>query len=142
MIEIKSGDIRTAAILSRQLPEFIEPAGEEEYHKRLKGKRHLVLIAWEGEKPVGFKVGYERADYFYSWMGGVLPDYRKMGIARKLAEFQEDWARKAGFKKLLFKTRNEHKGMLIFALKNSFDIVGFTEKEKTSANRILLKKVL
>lgn len=39
MIEIKTGDIRTAVMLSRQLPEFVEPAGEEEYHGRLEGKR-------------------------------------------------------------------------------------------------------
>jgi GNAT superfamily N-acetyltransferase len=142
MIEIKAGDIRTALMLSRQIPEFVEPAGEEEYHKRLDGKRHLILIALDRGKPVGFKAGYEKEDHFYSWMGGVLPEYRRKGIARKLAETQEAWARKAGYQKLVFKTRNQHKGMLVFALKNGFDIVGFTAKEKTSANRILLKKVL
>ena len=34
--------------------------------------------------PIGFKVGYERDGYFYSWMGGVLSDYRKKGVAQNL----------------------------------------------------------
>lgn len=142
MVEIKVGNIQTAVMLSWKLPEFYEPAGEAEYHKRLNGKRHLILIAWDGEKPIGFKAGYEKEDYFYSWMGGVLPEYRKMGVAQELADVQENWARKNGFKTIVFKTRNQHKGMLVFALKNGFDIIGFTEKENIAANRILLKKVL
>lgn len=142
MFEIKKGDISTVVELSRQLPEFVNPAGEDEYQRRLEGVRNLVLIAWDEKKPVAFKVGYEREDHFYSWMGGVLPEYRKKGLAKKLADVQEAWARKEGFETLIFKTRNQHKGMLIFALKNGFDIVGFSEKEETSANRILLKKVL
>ncbi len=142
MIEIKTGDIPTVVGLSRQLPEFVDPAGEDEYHRRLHGVRNLILIAFDGHKPVAFKVGYEREDYFYSWMGGVLPEYRKKGLAKKLADVQEEWARKEGFETLIFKTRNQHKAMLLFALKNGFEIIGFSEKEETSANRILLKKVL
>ncbi|KAA3631752.1 MAG: GNAT family N-acetyltransferase, partial [Bacteroidetes bacterium] len=91
MIEIKKGGITEAVELSRQLPEFIDPAGEDEYHKRLDGVRSLILIAWDGKKPVAFKVGYEKEDHFYSWMGGVLPEYRKKGLAKKLADVQEEW---------------------------------------------------
>jgi hypothetical protein len=32
--------------------------------------------------------------------------------------------------------------MLIFALKNGFDIIGFREKDQVEANRILLRKAL
>ncbi len=142
MIQIKSADISTVVKLSQQLPEFIDPAGKEEYSKRLNGVPHLILVAFDGKKPVGFKVGYQKENYFYSWMGGVLPGFRQKGIARKLANEQERWAKNNGFKKLVFKTRNQHKSMLVFALKNGFNIIGFSKKEKISANRILLEKVL
>ena len=68
----------------------------------------------DGE-PAGFKVGYERENYFYSWMGAVLPAYRRLGIAQKLADQQEKWAKSAGYTTIRFKTRNHHKGMFIFA---------------------------
>jgi len=75
-------------------------------------------------------------------MGGVLPEFRGLGIAKILAEAQEKWAKKQGYKRLVFKTRNQHKGMLIFALKNNFNIIGFKEKESIETNRILLQKEL
>ncbi len=140
-IEIKSGDIHTAVLVSKEIPEFDIPPAEAEYRRRLEGVPHLILIAYAGQKPVGFKVGYQKEDYFYSWMGGVIPAYRGMGIARLLAARQEDWVKKKGYKELVFKTRNQHKGMLIFALKNGFNIVGFTPKEEELTNRILLRKV-
>jgi GNAT superfamily N-acetyltransferase len=142
MIRIEHGDIATAVEMAQLIPEFTEPAGATEYQKRLDGVPHLILIAFDGNKPVGFKVGYQKEDYFYSWMGAVLPTFRKRGIAKLLAEEQENWARTKGYKTLVFKTRNQHKSMLIFGIQNGFDIIGFTEKEATSANRILLKKVL
>ncbi|MFK7935630.1 MAG: N-acetyltransferase family protein [Saprospiraceae bacterium] len=140
--QIKSGTIAEAVALSQLLPEFINPRGEDEYHKRLTNVRHLILIAYHADQPIGFKLGYEKEDYFYSWMGGVLPDFRKSGIAKALADRQETWAREQGFTKVIFKTRNSHVGMLIFALKNGFQIISVTQKEQLRDYRILLEKKL
>lgn len=141
-ITIREATVETCVHLSRQIPEFDGPPDIPEYRRRLEGLPHLILAAYEGERPVGFKVGYQREDYFYSWMGGVLPAYRKRGVARQLALAQEDWARKRGYSSITFKTRNQHKGMLIFALNNGFDIIGFRKKDTVAANRILLRKAL
>ncbi|MDX1940920.1 MAG: GNAT family N-acetyltransferase [Saprospiraceae bacterium] len=141
-IEIKESNIETVVALSQQIPEFIDPHGAEEYHRRLTGVRHLILVAFVENKPVGFKVGYEREGYFYSWMGGVLQDFRQMAIAKALADEQEAWAKKSGYTTITFKTRNSHKGMLIFALKNGFDIIGFEPSAHTPSHRILLRKQL
>lgn len=141
-IVIKHGTILDAVALSRLIPEFINPTGIAEYNKRLNEVPYLILIAYYKEAPIAFKVGYERESYFYSWMGGVIPAYRGCGVAKLLAKHQEDWARAMGYKSLVFKTRNQHKAMLIFALKNGFNIIGFTQKEEVLTNRILLKKVL
>ena len=139
---INQGDIDTVVQLSSAIPEFLNPHGPEEYHRRLDGVPHLILVAYVAEQPVGFKVGYERDGFFYSWMGGILSKFRRNGIAKALADQQESWARANGYNSITFKTRNSHKGMLIFALKNGFDIVGFKEKETIATNRILLRKPL
>lgn len=141
-ITINQSNIETVVACSKKIPEFRDPPRKEQYEERLAGVPHLILIAKVGEEIAGFKVGYQREAYFYSWMGAVLPAYRKCGIAKKLAEAQEEWARQQGYDSITFKTRNQHKGMLIFALKNGFDIIGFKEKENTATNRILLRKVL
>lgn len=141
-ITIEEGNIEMAVACSEKIPEFRDPPGEERYEERLTGVPHLILIAKVNQEMAGFKVGYQRAGYFYSWMGGVLPDYRRYGIAKKLADAQEAWARQQGYDTITFKTRNQHKGMLVFALQNGFSIIGFKEKETVETNRILLRKVL
>lgn len=139
---IKPCGIETAVWLSRQVPELENPHGAAEYRKRFGNTPHLILAAYDGDKPAGFKAGYERDGYFYSWMGGVLPAYRKKGIAQALADAQENWAREQGYNSITFKTRNVHKAMLIFALGNGFDIIAVEEREEAAANRIWLRKVL
>ena len=140
--EIKESNIETVVALSQQIAEFIDPHGVEEYYRRLTSIPHLILVAFVQNEPVGFKVGYEREGSFYSWMGGILQGFRQMGIARALAEEQEAWAKKRGYTTITFKTRNSHKGMLIFALKNGFDIIGFEPSAHTPSHRILLRKQL
>ena len=140
--EIKESNIETVVALSQQIAEFIDPHGAEEYYRRLTNIPHLILVAFVQNEPVGFKVGYEREGSFYSWMGGILQGFRQMGIARALAEEQEAWAKKRGYTTITFKTRNSHKGMLIFALKNGFDIIGFEPSAHTPSHRILLRKQL
>ena len=106
--EIKKGTIETVVQLSQQIPEFYEPHGVEEYENRLENTNHLILEAYDGLLPIGFKVGYEREGYFYSWMGGVLPNYRGKGVAQQLADEQESWAKQQKYPHVTFKTRNSH----------------------------------
>lgn len=93
---------------------------------------------------MGFKVGYNKENNgsFYSWMGGVLRAYRQAGVARELARVQEAWAKKEGFTRIRFKTRNRHKAMLLFAIKNSFAIMAVEPREIVAEYRIVLEKEL
>ncbi len=141
--EIAQGDIETVVALSQQIPEFINPHGAAEYYKRLTGVPHLILIAFVENQSVGFKVGYEREGNFYSWMGGILADFRRLGIAQALADVQETWAKEHGYPAITFKTRNSHKSMLLFALKNGFHIISVEAKETLAEEyRIVLQKIL
>lgn len=115
---IKTGTIEEVVAISKLIPEFDNPHEASEYIKRLADKKYLILIAYDTDKPVGFKVGYEKYPdgSFYSWMGAVLPAYRRHQVAKKLAEVQETWAKENGYSKIQFKTRNRHTAMLLFAL--------------------------
>lgn len=144
-ILIRQGSIKDCLAISSEIPEFSDNQyGEEVYAERLNNKPHLILVASLGEKPVGFKAGYERDPdgSFYSWMGGVIPEFRGLKIARRLAEEQELWAKKQGYSSIMFKTRNYLKSMLIFALKNGFNIIDVLKKEQEENHRIILKKIL
>src|SRR5690606_32951164 len=45
----------------------------------------LMLLAYVDEVPAGFKIGYRENRFtFYSAKGGVLPEYRRRGLARRM----------------------------------------------------------
>lgn len=141
-IAIKEGTLEEVVALSLKIPEFIDPHPMEEYQNRLQHTPRLVLVAYADQTPVGFKVGYEREGYFYSWMGAVLPAYRRHHAATLLAEAQEDWAVQQGYPHVTFKTRNYLKSMLLFALKRGFYILAVEKRDKVADYRILLRKFL
>lgn len=141
-IYIRLGDIPEVVALSLQIPEFIDPHPVSVYEQRLSPVPHLILMAEVDEKPVGFKVGYQREDYFYSWMGAVLPSFRRLGVAQKLADYQEKWAKSEAYTTIRCKTRNHHKEMFIFALKNDFNVVEVEARDSIGENRILLQKTI
>ena len=144
MIKIFEGCLEDAWRMSQQIPEFENHYSLDKYHTTLDQKRSLILIAKHNEIPVGFKVGYDRYQdgSLYSWMGGVLPAYRRQGIANQLAEFQESWAKKQGFASIRFRTRNKHTAMLQFALGRGFSIIGFDPRVPNEESRITLDKML
>lgn len=141
-LQIREGSIAEIVLLSQKIPEFHPPYPTEEYRQRLSNRFHLILIAEVAGEPAGFKVGYERKGSFYSWMGGVVPGFRQKGIAKALAHEQEKQISGQGYTSIWCKTRNSHKGMLIFTLKNGFDIIDFEPKAERKAHRIILHKNL
>lgn len=133
--------------LAGQIAEFggeAETHGLEIYRRRLAGASALVLIATVGDRPVGFKAGYDRFQdgSWYSWMGGVLETWRGQGIAQRLLEAQEAWVRKQGYRLLYVKTRNQHKRMIAFLAMNGYDILRLEEKSAPEDSRILFGKVM
>lgn len=144
-IAIKEGTAAEAAALLHQIPEFKDSYPLEEYQKRLSREDHLILLAYDtaAGQPVGSKVGYKLSDgCFYSWMGGVLPAWRRHGVAEMLAVAQEEWLRERAYTRLRFKTRNSCRAMLHFALSREFHIVGVEPREHVADYRIWLEKAL
>lgn len=141
--EIRSISAAEAAVFFSTIPEFRDSYPPAEYEKRLSQGPHLALLAYVEGEAAGGKVGYALdSDCFYSWMGAVLPQWRRHGIAELLAVQQEQWAREQGFTRIRFKTRNSCRAMLQFALRRGFNIIGVEPKELIPDYRIWLEKSL
>jgi GNAT superfamily N-acetyltransferase len=127
-----------------RIPEFPGKASLEFYTDRLKHRLFLALVAEREGELLGFKVGYQSdtADVFYSWMGGVRPEFRKQGIADALAAYQEDWAKAQGFRSIYFKTRNRFPAMISFGLKRRFKVMEVIPKGGVDDYRVVMCKGL
>lgn len=141
---IREGSIDDVLGLAYKMPEFSDLYSRDEFERRLKTTKSLILIAESEGEMSGFKCGYERenSSSFYSWMGGVVPAFRRNGIADALLKEMERWCKNEGYQSLTFKTLNDHKSMLIFALKRGFDIIGTEKSGRDERLRIWLKKQL
>lgn len=111
--------------------------------KRIQIKEDVIsIIAYKGEEILGFKIGYKYDETtFYSWVGGVLPNYRRKGIAKKLAEIQEKRVREKGYVKIRTKSMNCYKPMILMNVKNGFDIVEVYTNEKEQRKIIFEKEI-
>lgn len=97
--------------------------------KKKRYPQQVLFLANDQEKIVGFKWGYfEEKDVFYSWLGGVLPDYRGLGIATELLKRQHLFCELEKAKVIKTKTRPEFSTMLCINLRSGFRIVGTIAK--------------
>lgn len=143
-IIVTEGTVGQVFNLLPGLPEITGHYTREDYENRLMPRQHLILIASIDSQAVGFKAGYAQPGekYFYSWMGGVLPEFRRMGIASKLAGKMEQWAFLQGFDTLRFKTWNKHTNMILLGINRGYLITGFEKKHNIEENRIIFEKQL
>lgn len=141
---IREASLEELLWVHEHIPEFPGKASLDFYEERLRHRLYLALVAENQEGLLGFKVGYqsETPDAFYSWMGGVLPEFRKHGVADALAEYQEKWARVQGFKSIFFKTRNRFPAMICFGLSRGFKIIEVLPKGGVEDYRVVMGKDL
>ena len=143
-LQLREASLAELLWVHERIFEFPGKASLSFYQDRLQHRLSLALVAvWEGEL-AGFKVGYqsELPETFYSWMGGVIPEFRGKGIATALAEEQERWAKAQGFTAVFFKTRNRFPAMIQFGIKRGFKIVDLHPKGGIEDYRIVMWKEL
>lgn len=104
----------------------------------------LLYVATYNDLPVGFKIGYGRADrVYYSAKGGVIPAFRKKGIAKKLLHLMMYDVYKMKYKLFSYDTfPNKHKGMLILGLNEGFKVSDAKWNEYYQDYQIHLEKNL
>lgn len=133
----------TTKILLTLYTTVFEDAKPNFFIERLHQKENLIsIIAFNNNTPVGFKIGYHYNETtFYSWVGGVMPLYRKHGVATQLALQQENRVKDKGYIKIRTKSMNRFKPMLILNIKNGFDIVNVYTNEKKQTKIVFEKKL-
>ena len=143
-ISIREGSLDEALEVLSKLPEFDKLKARDYYQSQLADDSAYILIAHIQDEPIACKLGYDRfqGGSFYSWLGGVLPAYRKLGIAKALARQQETFATSKGYASIRLKTQNRHKAMLLFAIKNGFELDNIKPKAELEFYRIELIKTL
>ena len=110
--------------------------------EKLQRKNLLALVAMEDGVVTGFKFGYEQEDgTFYSWLGGVHPEYQRRGIANSLMTRQHVLVKELGYTAIRTYSRNEKMGMLILNLQSGFQIKSTFIDDK-GWHKIVLEKTL
>ncbi|MEX0928693.1 MAG: GNAT family N-acetyltransferase [Balneolales bacterium] len=96
--------------------------GEDRIINDLNQRDLLILIAYVGDIPAGFKLGYGLdSSTFYSAKSGVLPEYRREGVASKLLYRMMLEVKKKGYECMVFDTLPKRfPGMINLGLKEGF----------------------
>lgn len=94
--------------------------------KRLNEKRELsILVAYQGDNPVGFKIGYRQAEgVFFSWLGHVLSSNRRKGVGRALLKYQHELCVRRGYREVQTEASGHNQSMLILDLQEGFEVYG------------------
>lgn len=102
----------------------------------------LIHVALVDDQVAGYKIGYGLdGQTFYSWPGGVRPNYRKLGIASELMRRQHVDLQALGYEVVRTKTMNKWRGMLLLNIQTGFDVLE-TEVDPRGQLKIVLEKKL
>src|ERR1700757_1432872 len=86
-------DLPVIASLYNQM--FRPSRDVESFRRRFRGRYNVLqLLARIQDRPVGFFLGFElKPTVFFAWFYGVVPDFRRQGIASQLMDAVHAWAR-------------------------------------------------
>ena len=143
MIEIEIRESRLpedVEKLFQLIPEFARRS-REEVTTRV-GENYLLLLAVSNGEVVGFKLGYPlSSSIFYSWVGGVSPAVRKMGIARRLLQAQEAIVQSRGFTTIRVKSMDRFDSMRSLLTHSGYQLIGVEGHDPVS-RKIVFEKLL
>jgi GNAT superfamily N-acetyltransferase len=123
---------------------FRPPRDVESFRRRFRGRYNILqLVARVDQEPAGFFIGFElKPAVFYSWFYGVVPNYRRQGIASQLLEAVHSWAQQNDYESIRFECHNQHRPMLHLAITHQYDIVGMRWDPERGDNLVIFEKVL
>jgi GNAT superfamily N-acetyltransferase len=135
-------DLPTIVQLYNQI--FRPPRDMDSFRRRFRGRyNELRLVARLGDRPVGFFLGFElKPTVYFAWFYGVVPEFRRQGIASQLMDAVHSWARQHEYESLRFECHNQHRPMLHLAIALEYDIVGIRWDPDRGDNLVIFEKVL
>jgi GNAT superfamily N-acetyltransferase len=116
----------------------------DSFRRRFQGRyNELRLLARVNDRPVGFFLGFElKPTVFFGWFYGVIPEFRRQGIASQLMDAVHAWARQNEYESVRFECHNQHRPMLHLAIALGYDIVGIRWDPDRGDNLVIFEKVL
>ena len=129
-------ELHNEVFTPRQTPEF--------FKRRYQGRHNVsMLVAMVEDRHVGFIIGFElMPTTFFSWLCGVLPDFRRNSICTQLIRAQHAWAQDNGYQMIRFECNNQHRPMLHVAITESYDLVGIRWDTESGNNVVIFEKAL
>lgn len=89
------------------------------------------FAAYNDHKMIAFKAGYATTyNLYYSWLGGVVPEFRNKGIATQLMLKQHEWLETTRFKTVETHVEQANKSMIQINQKCGLDIIGLYMSNK------------
>jgi len=125
--------------------QIFRPARDvESFKRRFRGRFNtLQLLARLQDRPVGFFLGFElKPTVYFAWFYGVLPDFRRQGVASQLMDAVHAWAKQNEYESIRFECHNQHHPMLHLAIALGYDIVGIRWDPDRGDNLVIFEKVL
>jgi GNAT superfamily N-acetyltransferase len=123
---------------------FRPPRDVEAFHRRYRGRYNVLqLVARIGDNPVGFFLGFElKPTVYFAWFYGVIPEFRRQGIASQLMDAVHSWAKQNDYESIRFECHNQARPMLHLAVALGYDIVGIRWDPDRGDNLVIFEKVL
>lgn len=142
IVPVGAGELK---LVTELYNEVFSPRQEEEFFKRRFQGRHNVsmMVAMVDDRPVGFTVGFElMPSTYYSWLCGVVADFRRTGIATQLIQAQQAWAQDHHYSIIRFECQNQHRPMLHVAITEGYDLIGVRWDTATGENVVIFERDL
>jgi GNAT superfamily N-acetyltransferase len=132
-------------LIAEMYNQIFRPAKDvESFRRRFRGRYNILqMVARIKDRPVGFFLGFElKPSVFYSWFYGVLPDFRRQGIASQLMDAVHSWARHEDYESIRCECHNRHRPILQLLIDLGYDIVGLRWDPDRGDNLVIFEKML
>ena len=132
-------------LIARLYNQIIRPPRDvASFQRRYRGRYNILqLVARLQDRPIGFFLGFElKPTVFFAWFYGVLPEFRRQGIASQLMDAVHSWARQNEYESIRFECHNQHRPMLHLAIAMGYDIVGIRWDPDRGDNLVMFEKML
>lgn len=141
-MNIRVGTVQEAIELAARMPEFSNPYNLESPDTP-PPELDQVLVAEDDGLAVGFRAGLRySADTFVVWLAGVLPTYRRRGVAGALYRSQKDWLKSQGYRFIRTHVRNSNRVMLRILVDHGYQIVEVVRYGDVQRNKVVFIKNL
>jgi GNAT superfamily N-acetyltransferase len=116
----------------------------DSFRRRFRGRYNILrMIARIQDRPVGFFLGFElKPATFFAWFYGVLPDFRRQGIASQLMDAVHEWAKDHEYESIRLECHNAARAMLHLSIEMNYTIAGIRWEAERADNLVIFEKSL